>query len=90
MDDFESDLSRMMRETPDVVAFEPEQRKHLHARIRARRRARSALMLGGSVMALAGIGFGLLALPGAFPTRSEVASAPSASAPATGRDGYLT
>ncbi|MBE1605932.1 hypothetical protein [Actinopolymorpha pittospori] len=90
MDDFESDLSRMMRETPDVVAFEPEQRKHLRARIRSRRRGRAALMLGGSVMALAGIGFGLLALPGAFPTRSEVASAPSASAPATGRDGYLT
>lgn len=70
MDDFERDLSRLMRDTQQHTPFEAEHRQRLHAGIRARRRARMLWKAGGSAVAVAGISVGLALLPGML-TRAQ-------------------
>ncbi|MFJ3442202.1 cellulase [Streptomyces sp. NPDC086081] len=70
MDDFERDLSRLMRDTQQHTPYEAEHRQRLHAGIRARRRARMLWKAGGSAVAVAGISVGLALLPGML-TRAQ-------------------
>ncbi|MEU3852842.1 cellulase [Streptomyces sp. NPDC029554] len=70
MDDFERDLSRLMRDTRQHTPYEAEHRQRLHAGIRARRRTRMLWKAGGSAVAVAGISVGLALLPGMF-TRAQ-------------------
>ncbi|MFH9011972.1 cellulase [Streptomyces sp. NPDC017943] len=63
MDDFERDLSRLMRDTRQHAPYEPEHRQRLHAGIRARRRSRMLWKAGGSAVAVAGLSVGLALLP---------------------------
>ncbi|TQK50748.1 hypothetical protein FBY35_1095 [Streptomyces sp. SLBN-118] len=56
----------MMHEPQENTPFEPRDRNRLQAGVRARRRARTAWMAGGSVLAIAGLGVGLVVLPNAF------------------------
>ncbi|GAA2514974.1 hypothetical protein GCM10010423_02600 [Streptomyces levis] len=70
MDDFERDLSRLMRDTRQHTPYEAEHRQRLHAGIRARRRARMLWKAGGSAVAVAGISVGLALLPGLL-TRAQ-------------------
>ncbi|QWB27791.1 MULTISPECIES: cellulase [Streptomyces] len=64
MDDFERDLSRLMRDTQQHTPYEPAQRQRLHQGIRARRRSRMLWKAGGSAVAVAGLSVGLALLPG--------------------------
>ncbi|MEU6912862.1 cellulase [Streptomyces olindensis] len=70
MDDFERDLSRLMRDTQQHTPFEPAHRQRLHAGIRARRRSRLLWKAGGSAVAVAGLSVGLALLPGML-TRAQ-------------------
>ncbi|WP_328336322.1 cellulase [Streptomyces violaceus] len=63
MDDFERDLSRLMRDTQQHTPYEPAQRQRLHQGIRARRRSRMPWKAGGSAVAVAGLSVGLALLP---------------------------
>ena len=64
MDDFERDLSRLMRDTQQHTPYEPAHRQRLHAGIRTRRRSRLLRKAGGSAVAVAGLSVGLALLPG--------------------------
>ncbi|MFF6880374.1 MULTISPECIES: cellulase [unclassified Streptomyces] len=72
MDDFERDLSRLMRDTRQHTPYEPEHRQRLHAGIRARRRSRLLWKAGGSAVAVAGLSVGLALLPSML-TRAQPA-----------------
>lgn len=72
MDDFERDLSRLMRDTRQHTPYEPAHRQRLHAGIRARRRSRLLWKAGGSAVAVAGLSVGLALLPSML-TRSQPA-----------------
>ncbi|MEV7017893.1 cellulase [Streptomyces sp. NPDC093991] len=63
MDDFERELTRMMREGRTPAPFEPGQRARLYEGIRARRRTRMLVRAGGSALAVAGLSVGLALLP---------------------------
>ncbi|NEC29604.1 cellulase, partial [Streptomyces sp. SID8111] len=64
MDDFERELTRMMRDTRQQTPFADEQRQRLRHGIRARRRMRMLWRAGGSALAVTGLGIGLALLPG--------------------------
>ncbi|MFF7731704.1 cellulase [Streptomyces sp. NPDC007984] len=72
MDDFERDLSRLMRDTQQHTPYEPEHRQRLHAGIRTRRRSRLLWKAGGSAVAVAGLGVALALLPSLL-TRAQPA-----------------
>ncbi|AMW08623.1 hypothetical protein A4E84_03300 [Streptomyces qaidamensis] len=72
MDDFERDLSRLMRDTQQHTPYEPEHRQRLHAGIRSRRRSRLLWKAGGSAVAVAGLSVGLALLPSML-TRAQPA-----------------
>ncbi|MFI6850708.1 cellulase [Streptomyces sp. NPDC050416] len=72
MDDFERDLSRLLRDTRQHTPYEPEHRRRLHAGIRSRRRARLLWKAGGSAVAVAGLSVGLALLPSML-TRAQPA-----------------
>ncbi|MGW0495346.1 cellulase [Streptomyces sp. NPDC003007] len=72
MDDFERDLSRLMRDTRQPASYEPAHRQRLHAGIRARRRSRLLWRAGGSAVAVVGLSAGLALLPGML-TRAQPA-----------------
>ncbi|MEV8593744.1 cellulase [Streptomyces sp. NPDC052012] len=63
MDDFERELTRMMRDTRRPSPYDPAHRQRLYARIRARRRSRLLWRAGGSALAVTGLGIGLALLP---------------------------
>lgn len=63
MDDFERELTRMMRDTRQPSPFDPARRQRLYAGIRARRRSRMLWRAGGSALAVTGLGIGLALLP---------------------------
>ncbi|MFE8955214.1 cellulase [Streptomyces althioticus] len=63
MDDFERELTRMMREGRAHTPFDPGHRARLHEGIRARRRTRVLVRAGGSALAVAGLSVGLAFLP---------------------------
>ncbi|MDN3287859.1 cellulase [Streptomyces thermocarboxydus] len=63
MDDFERELTRMMREGPAHTPFDPGHRARLYDGIRARRRTRVLVRAGGSALAVAGLSVGLAFLP---------------------------
>ncbi|KES03203.1 hypothetical protein BU52_31920 [Streptomyces toyocaensis] len=64
MDDFERELTRMMRDTRRPAPFGPGHRARLYQGIRVRRRTRVLLRAGGSALAVAGLSVGLALLPG--------------------------
>ncbi|MFF8789277.1 hypothetical protein [Streptomyces sp. NPDC015125] len=66
MDHFERELSRMMRDAQENTPFEERYRRRLRAGIRARRETRTVLAVAGSTLTVAGLGVGLMVLPGAF------------------------
>ncbi|MFH8498641.1 cellulase [Streptomyces coeruleorubidus] len=72
MDDFERDLSRLLRDTRQHTPYEPEHRQRLHAGIRSRRRSRLLWKAGGSAVAVAGLSVGLALLPNML-TRAQPA-----------------
>ncbi|MET9525082.1 cellulase [Streptomyces coeruleorubidus] len=72
MDDFERDLSRLLRDTQQHTPYEPEHRQRLHAGIRSRRRSRLLWKAGGSAVAVAGLSVGLALLPNML-TRAQPA-----------------
>ncbi|MFF8032829.1 cellulase [Streptomyces sp. NPDC016626] len=63
MDDFERELTRLMRESRARNPFGPEHQRRLYQGIRARRRARMLWRAGGSALAVTGLGVGLALLP---------------------------
>ncbi|MCX4565324.1 cellulase [Streptomyces viridodiastaticus] len=63
MDDFERELTRMMREGRAHTPFDPGRRARLYEGIRARRRTRVLVRAGGSALAVAGLSVGLAFLP---------------------------
>ncbi|MFI1959024.1 cellulase [Streptomyces althioticus] len=63
MDDFERELTRMMREGRAHTPFDPGRRTRLYEDIRARRRTRVLMRAGGSALAVAGLSVGLAFLP---------------------------
>ncbi|MFI9217573.1 cellulase [Streptomyces werraensis] len=63
MDDFERELTRMMREGRAHTPFDPGRRARLYEGIRARRRTRVLMRAGGSALAVAGLSVGLAFLP---------------------------
>ncbi|MGX1682907.1 cellulase [Streptomyces althioticus] len=63
MDDFERELTRMMREGRAQTSFDPGRRARLYEGIRARRRTRVLVRAGGSALAVAGLSVGLAFLP---------------------------
>ncbi|MEW2319890.1 cellulase [Streptomyces griseoincarnatus] len=63
MDDFERELTRMMREGRAHTPFDPGRRARLYDGIRARRRTRVLVRAGGSALAVAGLSVGLAFLP---------------------------
>ncbi|MEZ3181655.1 cellulase [Streptomyces pimonensis] len=65
MDDFEHELSRMMRDSRQPAPFRSEHQERLYQGIRARRRSRMLWRAGGSALAVAGLSVGLALLPGA-------------------------
>ncbi|MFF6814363.1 cellulase [Streptomyces sp. NPDC012403] len=65
MDDFERELTRMMRDTRQPASFRSEHQERLYEGIRVRRRSRMLWRAGGSALAVAGLSFGLALLPGA-------------------------
>ncbi|MBR8639937.1 cellulase [Streptomyces tuirus] len=82
MDDFERNLSRLMRDTQRHTPYEPEHRQRLHAGIRARRRSRMLWKAGGSAVAVAGLSVGLALLPNML-TRAQPADHDRRPQPAT-------
>ncbi|MFI8857742.1 cellulase [Streptomyces prasinus] len=64
MDDFERELTHMMRGAGQQTSFDSEQRKRLYQGIRARHRSRTLWRAGGSALAVAGLSAGLALLPG--------------------------
>ncbi|MFI8304560.1 cellulase [Streptomyces sp. NPDC085927] len=64
MDDFERELTHMMRGPRQQTSFDSEQRKRLYQGIRARHRSRTLWRAGGSALAVAGLSAGLALLPG--------------------------
>ncbi|MFI2427282.1 cellulase [Streptomyces sp. NPDC018955] len=64
MDDFERELTRMMRDTRQPAPFRSEHQERLYAGIRVRRRSRMLWRAGGSALAVAGLSVGLALLPG--------------------------
>ncbi|MEU1690952.1 cellulase [Streptomyces hirsutus] len=64
MDDFERELTHMMRDPRQQTPFDSEQQKRLHQGIRARHRSRTLWRAGGSALAVAGLSAGLALLPG--------------------------
>ncbi|EFL29931.1 predicted protein [Streptomyces viridochromogenes DSM 40736] len=82
MDDFERDLSRLMRDTQQHTPYEPEHRQRLHADIRTRRRSRLLWKAGGSAVAVAGLSVGLALLPNML-TRAQPADQDRRPPPAT-------
>ncbi|MEV3971541.1 cellulase [Streptomyces sp. NPDC050698] len=89
MDDFERDLSRLMRDTQRHTPYEPAHRQRLHAGIRARRRSRLLWKAGGSAVAVAGLSVGLALLPGMI-TRAQPADPRPATSPTTSPDSTPT
>ncbi|MEU0192836.1 cellulase [Streptomyces afghaniensis] len=91
MDDFERDLSRLMRDTQQHTPYEPEHRQRLHAGIRSRRRSRLLWKAGGSAVAVAGLSVGLAMLPSMF-TRAQPADhrPQPATSPTPSQDGGPT
>ncbi|MET9150309.1 cellulase [Streptomyces griseoflavus] len=98
MDDFERELTRMMRDGRRHAPFEPGQRARLYEGIRVRRRSRVLWRAGGSALAVAGLSIGLSLLPGAgsrslpadrpplpatSPTSPPPSPLPTATAPST-------
>ncbi|MFD7686513.1 cellulase [Streptomyces sp. NPDC059781] len=98
MDDFERELTRMMRDTRQPAPFRSEHQERLYEGIRVRRRARLLWRAGGSALAVAGLSVGLALLPGADsrslpadrgplpatgPTPPPVSPVPTTSAPDT-------
>ncbi|MGC0373276.1 cellulase [Streptomyces sp. SAI-229] len=98
MDDFERELTRMMRDGGQPAPFRSEHQERLYEGIRVRRRARLLWRAGGSALAVAGLSVGLALLPGAGsrslpadrgplpatgPTPPPVSPGPTTSAPAT-------
>ncbi|MET7295837.1 cellulase [Streptomyces griseoloalbus] len=63
MDDFEQELTRMMRDSRQQTPFAPESRRRLYQGIRARRRSRMLWKAGGSALAVTGLSIGLALLP---------------------------
>ena len=63
MDDFEHELTRMMREDRAHTPYGPGHRARLYQGIRARRRTRVLVRAGGSALAVAGLSVGLALLP---------------------------
>ncbi|MEZ7159800.1 cellulase [Streptomyces sp. MAD19A] len=63
MDDFERELTRMMREGRAQTSFDPGRRARLYEGIRTRRRTRVLVRAGGSALAVAGLSVGLAFLP---------------------------
>ncbi|MER6570519.1 hypothetical protein ABT288_31145 [Streptomyces sp. NPDC001093] len=63
MDHFERQLTRLMHSTQEPVRYEPRHQEALHAGVRVRRRVRAARRAAGSVLAVAGLGLGLLLWP---------------------------
>ncbi|MFF1278557.1 cellulase [Streptomyces marokkonensis] len=64
MDDFERELTRMMRDSRQPAPFGPGHRARLYQGIRVRRRSRVLWRAGGSALAMAGLSVGLALLPG--------------------------
>ncbi|MEF9901965.1 cellulase [Streptomyces sp. P9-A2] len=64
MDDFERELTHMMRDPRQQAPFDSERQKRLYQGIRARRRSRTLWRAGGSALAVAGLSAGLALLPG--------------------------
>ncbi|MEU9350398.1 cellulase [Streptomyces griseoloalbus] len=96
MDDFERELSRMMRDSRQQTPFAPESRRRLYRGIRARRRSRLLWKAGGSALAVTGLGIGLALLPATgsrpadhrplpatSPTPPPASPTPTPSAPST-------
>ncbi|MFI1417439.1 cellulase [Streptomyces sp. NPDC020731] len=65
MDDFERELTRLMRDTRQPASFRSEHQERLYEGIRVRRRTRMLWRAGGSALAVAGLSVGLALLPGA-------------------------
>jgi hypothetical protein len=88
-DQFERQLTELLRGGPEHHPFEARHRERLYAGVRARRRVRAARRAAGSVLAVAGLGLGLLLwphgstddLPSAPRPRPAVSPAPSATTP---------
>ncbi|MFD6174994.1 cellulase [Streptomyces coeruleorubidus] len=91
MDDFERDLSRLLRDTQQHTPYEPEHRQRLHAGIRSRRRTRLLWKAGGSAVAVAGLSVGLALLPNML-TRAQPADhrPQPATSPTPSQDGGPT
>jgi hypothetical protein len=92
MDDFEQELSRLMRESRQDRPFEERHRRRLHTGVRARQRARTAWIAATSALAVGGAGAGLVILANslaqgapATPTPRPVVSAETAPALPTAR-----
>lgn len=81
MDDFEHELTRVMRDSRQPAPFRAEQRERLYEGIRVRRRSRMLWRAGGSALAVAGLSAVLALLPG---TGSRSAPADHGPLPATG------
>ncbi|MFE9923313.1 cellulase [Streptomyces sp. NPDC005774] len=64
MDDFERELTHMMRDPRQQTPFDSERQKRLYQGIRARHRSRTLWRAGGSALAVAGLSAGLALLPG--------------------------
>ncbi|MFB9353024.1 cellulase, partial [Streptomyces heliomycini] len=76
MDDFERELSHMMRDSRQPAPFRPEHQERLYEGIRVRRRSRMLWRAGGSALAVAGLSVGLALLLGAD-SRSLPATGPT-------------
>ncbi|WP_405009495.1 cellulase [Kitasatospora sp. NBC_01539] len=92
MDQFEQELARMMRDGQEDTPYEARHRDRLRVGVRARQRARTAWTATGSVLAVTGLGVGLVVLTGAFtqggpsgPQPRPLASTGSAPMPSTVR-----
>ncbi|WP_055530429.1 hypothetical protein [Streptomyces graminilatus] len=92
MDLFEQELTRMMRDSEEVTPYEDRHRLRLQAGVRARRVTRAVWTVTGSLLAVAGLGVGLMVLPNALarggptgPRPGPVTSAESVPTPTTVR-----
>ncbi|MEY9966172.1 hypothetical protein ABIA33_004231 [Streptacidiphilus sp. MAP12-16] len=83
MNDFERELTRMMRDTQQDTPFGQDDRARLRSGVRRRRRARAAWMAAGSALAVAVIGASTLVLSDAFATVGHSSPATAPSAPST-------
>ncbi|MEU3147162.1 hypothetical protein APS67_003051 [Streptomyces sp. AVP053U2] len=64
MDDFERELTHMLRGPRQQAPFDSEQRERLYRGVRARHRSRTLWRAGGSALAVAGLSAVLALLPG--------------------------